>query len=81
MKLPNQENIRTHGEMKTYKFLKTLEEDTFKHAQTKKLKKEYIRRRRNLFSKSNSSSSSCCTASTDLPGPLSPLVPIVHCSR
>ena len=50
MKLPNQENIRTHGEKELYIYLEILEADTIKQMEIKKkkIKKEYLRKTRKL---------------------------------
>ena len=48
--LPNQEKIRTHWEMETYKYLGILEADTIKPVEMKeKIKREYLRRTSKLF--------------------------------
>ena len=50
IEIPNQENIITLAEKKTYKDLWILEADTIKHAEMKeKIEKEYIRRTRKLL--------------------------------
>ena len=50
MELPNQDNIRTHVENKTYKYLGIFEADTIKQLKMKdKIQKEYLRRRRKLL--------------------------------
>ena len=50
MELPNQEKIRTLGEMEMYKYLGILEADTIKQVEMKeKIQKEYLRRTRKLY--------------------------------
>ena len=50
IELPNQEKIRTLGEIETYKYLKILKADTIKHAEMKDFFfKEYLRRTRKLL--------------------------------
>ena len=49
IEFPNQENIRTFGEKKTYKYLGILEADIIKKAEMKeKIKCEYLRSTRNV---------------------------------
>ena len=51
IKLPNQDKIRTPGEMKSYKYSRILVADTIKHAEMKEKikKKEYLMRSRKLL--------------------------------
>ena len=50
MKLPNQDEIRTLGKKKIYKYLGILKADTIKKGEMKeKIKKEYLRRARKLL--------------------------------
>ena len=52
MELPNQDKIRTPGEMETYKYLGILEADTLKQVGMKEnIKKEYLRSTKKLFEK------------------------------
>ena len=50
IELPNQEEIRTFGEKKTYEYLEIMEADTIKKVEIKekKIKKAYLRRTRRL---------------------------------